>query len=450
MNRSTTIALACIAFSIASTARAQVNPPVIDNKIRILLVGDLQYTDPAKIEARKEFLQETWDNSSNTAGISIEFANNGNPIEFELPFPNSMLTGDANNQIKLLDEFANYKVDPSDPDSVSWRTYFSADVVIGFTNLVVGFCGYAPQPYWIGPSPQFIPDPDPVNVGMDLRGAKNVDGLIGYIALVSLDDLYYPCDEFDWTAAHEVGHLLGAGHYDNAPAGESWLYSDSRADVNVVTIPGIFGHDVVHVMMTGVGNSLSTVCNQATSGGCFRVTEYSSAAYYGDPNRNNLRAINKTAQSVANYVRGEPAVPVDMCTDGLDNDGDGFVDSADAECNSGASESPPPPSPPVNCDSTVVPTNVEGFLVQVCAAGYPGTPTQYRIQWSHGCPQEVSQFEVWYSQPDGAPYIFGWSTTSPFTDALVEGASARARIRSCGLAGCSALSSSSFLSIDQC
>lgn len=153
------------------------------------------------------------------------------------------------------------------------------------------------------------------------------------------------------------------------------------------------------------------------------VAQYSDSVF-GSPGRRNADAINKTARSVANYRSGAgtPVQPA-TCSDGIDNDDDGFVDSADSECAVCNEEMcPTMPSPPPNCDATIAPTNMIGWVTQLCV---PSTSwTEYQVVWSHACPQEVSHYEIWASQPTSNPFTIRWLKIPPHTSAIVGGSSA--------------------------
>lgn len=321
------------------------------------------------------------------------------------------------------------------------REVQAADVVIAFTRSIssdggVTICGAAPQDNWIKSpaSPPGAPSFNPTN-GLDLRGRDKF-----FVALVAVGP---GCEgtRNQYNAAHEFGHLFGAGHYDPVGGTTPWLLSNSRA-YGYTTIPRRkkFG------WVTAVGETFPSVCN--TTSTCNRLRRYSNFdPLYGSSSRRNAEAIRMTARSVANYMTGVPAGGIaDVCSDGIDNDGDGLIDASDPDCANG-DESGPPPAPPSNCNALVPPANVFGYLVQQCVQP---SWSQYRIHWLHACPTAVSKYEIWYSQPDGVPYIYGWDRTLPLTDAFVTGPESRVRIRACGAAGCSPLSTSSFLALDIC
>ena len=291
---------------------------------------------------------------------------------------------------------------------------------------------------WVGVSPSLQLDGE----GLDLRGQD-----ISFVAVTSQQYDGPKCQYWDHIIAHEFGHLLGAGHYylPAPPIQDRWLYTDSRADRRVYTVGR--GLPQTKVMITALGMWTGADCDDADTGTCELIDAFSSLVRFVDPNRNNLRAINDTSLSVANYRQGPPTVPVDMCQDGIDNDGDSYVDTNDPECT-GMSESPVPPAPPPSCTSATVPYNVEGYLQEICMEGT--SATLYRMLWSHHCPTEVTRYEIYYSQPDGAANVWGWNVVQQFTDLWVLGVPSRVRVRSCGPGGCSQLSASSFLAVDQC
>jgi len=97
--------------------------------------------------------------------------------------------------------------------------------------------------------------------------------------------------------------------------------------------------------------------------------------------------------------------------------------------------------------SLQIPSNVIGSLVQACS---PVPWTEYTVNWIDSCPTASAWYEIWYSQPDGSGYVFGWSTLALWSPTFVTGAHARMKIRACHSSGCSNLSSSSFLALQQC
>ena len=211
--------------------------------------------------------------------------------------------------------------------------------------------------------------------------------------------------------------------------------------------------------------TLATACAQLPPdpiillGKCERIAEFSDSDFGAPNGRNNSRALDKTAESVANYRRGDPS-PNSQCSDGIDNDGDGNVDGADSDC-SGVTDNtefpaPPGPTPPPACSVTAVPpTSVNGRLTNICTPNPFGVPsTFYQISWFHQCGDlAVDYYEVWYDQPDDGipPYVFETATTSAFGNFWVNSSDARVKVKSCLFGGgCSALSADSFVAVPRC
>lgn len=412
--------------------------------IHILVVADPDVVS-RDIEAHLDFLERTWDYYNGffaSPETAIKIVDNGeHPAEPLVYF--TPLSGTASEQIDSVKfRVSDEGVNGSNP---SIRDRKAADVIIAFTEAIDSdpeeeenpngepdpsrpICGFAPQDNWAPPGGEGGVFVDPDLDGLDLRGRDDEPGSPGYyVALVAAGT---DCLN-EWTTAHEFGHLFGAGHYDVpphlSPDSDPWLFSDSRARGHKMRRNPLVGR------VTAVAEVFPSFCEE-TPQGCIHDAKYSALAV---EDRNNVRAINKTARSVANYMRGVPEdVTAEICDDGIDNNGDNLTDAEDPDCTDG-DESGPPPSPPSTCDSTVPPINVYGYLVRACAdPEFPGW-SHYRIDWQHPCPSEVDYYELWFSQPDGVDYDPGWIIFRSQTDALVDGAEARMRIKSCGSSGCS-------------
>ena len=146
----------------------------------------------------------------------------------------------------------------------------TADVVIVFTGGdYSGNCGIAPQYNWTDfgfPKLGFLPN----SQGIDTAGNEH-----SYIALVGTTG---QCDQLNFTddmAAHEFGHLFGAGHMQTAATMNAYLFFDSHstyAGGSTIMVP----HTLPYT----------------------RQNQYSNNATGVARNRNTL---NITAKSVANY-----------------------------------------------------------------------------------------------------------------------------------------------------
>lgn len=441
------LAIALLSTWFITPIYASTQFPPSDTEIRILLIRDDSVTD-AEVSVQRDFLDAAWINTSLSTSVTLNFVNNGQPIEFvEDPFRNPPfeLSGDAFTQRNHLKEFVTRPSDPNDPSSPSLREIYAADLVVALSEDVfvpgLGFaCGFAPQNSWLGAGAAFTPGA----FGLDLDDRDNF-----YVALVS-NQLTVGCRDELNLISHEFGHLLGAGHAASHGPGRG-LYADSRANARTVA----WYNSPIWVLATVLIAPGDAECIWATDP---EEGECTLDPYFSDPHHyvayqqgRNDKALDRTASSVANYVQSVPQPPVNTCTDGIDNDGDGDIDSGDPECP-GVGESGPPPPPPQFCNSLNVPTNVEGFQVAECAINPANNITfsHYNVSWHHGCPEEVTHYEIWYNQPTTAAPAYGWDRSMRYTDVFVEGSPSRIRVRACGLAGCSGFSLSSFVAVDEC
>jgi hypothetical protein len=219
--------------------------------------------------------------------------------------------------------------------------------------------------------------------GMDLRYRNDA-----FVAVVPTGCPSVPA------GAHEFGHLFGAGH-QNSTAAER-LYADSRAYSYAIYFP--YGGGLLVSTTMGDRNECSTSCTISS--------QYSKNGQYGDGSRQNARTLDIVAKSVANYI-----------------------------------SAPSPPTPILN-----PPINVTGYLITSCVSP---NATRHQVFWNDD-PQTnvaVSTYQVWYSQPPGQPYVYGWSLpyAQKFSDVYVGGANSEIRVNACTTSQCSALSASSYL-----
>jgi hypothetical protein len=419
-----------------SAAVSKPTPPPEDTTIRILLIADNRVS-VATINQAKSYLLAAWQGtnfSTNPKPTTITLANGGTPVFIGA----SVFTGNTDSQLGKL---RNYVEVTQVPHIEPLRELHHADIVLGISSTIDDACGKAPQGTWTrtGPfpflGPNFKGDPH------DLREAND-----GYIGIARISGLA-PC--VPSTLAHEFGHLLGGGHWYSAHGTDGGLYENSRSwrqfQVYPLHLPPRW---VMTAMVDGPTINFGCPLGPGGANECVYLQKYSD---FDNPATNrNAEAFKKTARSVANYRSGVPEpVQPDTCSDGIDNDGDNLVDNADPQCSvCGEELCPTPPNPPSNCNATVRPVAMLGWVTQVCV---PGTSrTEYQVVWAHACPQQVTHYEVWAAQPVTNPFTFRWAVVPPNTRGQVEGASARIKVKSCGVGGCSALSSASFLAVDLC
>ncbi len=433
-------------------AHPSTGPDLNDTTIRILLVADRSIVNLGRVDQHMQYLQNAWNSSNLSTPISITLANGGSPIEYTDGFLGSF-SGSVVNQYEQLKTFASTpSITLASGEMVSPRDFHAADLVFGFSITFADNtkCGTVTQEYWTSsvgePLPTF--QPSLVTFNLDLRGADDA-----YAAMINASEIG-PCSSETNFSAHEFGHLLGAHHWDR-PSGDSFgLYNDSRSDrTQTIWPPGAPpNQQSIFVYQTVVGTGADSGC-PSYANFCGWMPLFSSSTHYGTAQHSNVTAMNDTAESVANYRRGDPLVSIDLCQDGIDNDGDGTEDSSDPECvGSSTSELPPPPAPPPNCTHLVAPFNVAGILKQQCYIDSSGVAwSLYDVSWSHSCPGEVAWYEVHYSQPDGSPYVRGWTVFQQSSEVLVDGPPSRIKVKSCVPGGsCSNLSSDSFLALDRC
>lgn len=168
----------------------------------------------------------------------------------------------------------------------------------------------------------------------------------------------------------------------------------------------------------------------------------------------NAAAINKTVLSVANYVQGAPPNPAPppeptQCSDGVDNDGDSLVDTADPDCTGpeDTDETGPPPIPqPPGCSPTAYPpVNVSAEPLGICHP--PTDGSFYDIKWNDACPG--THYLV-----DGFQVGTGTTTLGPVFDfslrVIVSGSPAAVTVRSCDGFACSVQSFPPVTIFDTC
>ena len=417
---------------------AQMSSPTDDTAITVLLVRDFTVSQERAIE-QFQYLFDTWNNTalSTIEPTTLVLANGGTPVLYS-----GVFQGSESIQLGLVEAYANSFVPAS--GGVTIREFHGADLVIGLGDFINPsppsslICGRADQEHWSGTSGTFNPDPA---TGLDLAGQDD-----SFVAITAHGP---QCQSFSADiVAHEFGHLLGGGHFDSLVPEDVGLNDNSRAfaQLDVVTL---WPFPQMYVWRTPLARPSNSVCAPLVGTvPCLPTPQFSNDLAFGNALYSNADTFDLTARSVANYQVGTGIGPlVALCSDGIDNDGDSFVDSGDPDCAVCGEESCPFVPPPI-CDATVAPTNVQGSLVLQCV---PGTSqSKYIVDWNHACPQAVDKYVIWTSQPDGAFPIPNWHVYTQSTFVFILGPEGRVRVQSCGIGGCSGLSNSSFLALDIC
>ncbi len=350
----------------------------LDTTIRVLAVN--VNGNSAAVTSNLNYLTANWPGSGN---VTVTLANNGNPVSMAL-------TPTSGNPLTVLTAARTALI------ANGLRETHSADVVLVFVNGILSsggntYCGYA-QTHWIDPAPNtFVP-----TGGLDLRGKDGNNSNAGWAAIVTTD-ANNGCIGYSEIALHELGHLLGAGHYEPLNA---WLHNYSHAESEYISIPFPVGVDIyLRTIMANPGNS---ICGAAA--GCMLTNVFSD----GNPvsTRHNLNTLAVTALSVANYRTAQGG----------------------------------------GCNLTR-PNNLVGSLIQVCA---PSPWTRHFLAWNDDCPAETDFFQLFVSQPVGQPYLYGWTAVIQSSDVYVYGANANIKVRACNAGGCSPLSTQTYLATSQC
>lgn len=401
-------------FSLSTPSIGEVQ--VHDKDIRILAVAS-PGTSTVGVLEQLDFLTAKWPGSN---GVTVSLANGGVPIPLS-----QVLTGGGLAQL-------NQAV--SDPAWDALRTTWGADLMIVFSPSISGqgACGRAVQINWTS-----IDDPipgnfiaNPLTMDLDLRGAV---------------DSYYAISEVSagcptLTAAHEMAHLLGSGHTKSVAAGK-YLTSTSHAAVSLATRRGVtMGNKTIAAQGA---NPPECVAEQVE---CGYIFVYSNGVALGGDDGDTEGTFEITALSVANYINGAGgsngggggggALP--ECNDGIDNDGDGFVDyGSDPDCASFSDDDEDDTSGGGGGCSLQSPSSLTAVFVGACA---PYPTTQYSLFWTDTCPSATSYYEVYKEQPIGSGFVFGWQSFVPSSPVFINGPPGKLRVRSCSLSSCSGYS----------
>lgn len=276
---------------------------------------------------------------------------------------------------------------------MSDRNSHSADLVIVFVDqLFDGACGFAGLSIdhnWSGPAAAMQPFSGP-----DLRQKEDY-----FVALVSTEQ---HCRNINVLAAHEVGHLFGAGHEEAAGPYFKGLHSNSYADFLKPTSGQNNG--TYTVMISKLSQPECGLNNVA----CTMIEEFSNATTLSTPNvttYRNVTAIQYTRQSVSLFRE----VPT---------------------CNL---------TPPVW---------VSGQLLNHCYGGSP--VSEHRVTWGDVCTSASDRYEVWAQQPPTLgslgydDYVALVYEPAQQQIIYVWGDSANIKVASCGGASCTQLSTSTY------
>lgn len=421
----TMIILFGVALSTTSDAAVVPEaPPPIDTDVRVLILFEAFLVSGQEISDRKAAIQQAWDSTqfNMPVPVGLTFANGGVAEQFSANI-DGMSQKDAEIEVnRLLNTLQN--------GGPSLRDEHKADVVIYILEtapplLGLPSCGFVDRQYWKTGTDDFQPI-----LGLDRRMFNSA-----YIAFVATRKPSGATCAKD-VAAHELGHIFGAGHTNyNQPSGGLLENSRSRWQLKSTYSPP-YKYQLVETVLGGSG--IPTACEAFQSPPInLNVTSCIINNVFSDPINSglaaqNAAAINKTALSVANYVQGAPPTPPSEpteCSDGMDNDGDTLVDTADPDCTGpeDTTETGPPPEPgPSGCNPVAFPpVNVSARSLGFC---HPPTDGEfYEISWNHACPPE--KFFIDAVQPGGSDVlgpIFGFST-----NVVIDGPPASLRVRAC-------------------
>lgn len=414
-----------------------------DVELRILGVHNGSQ-DSATIAQELQIIIDAWNATglSAAAGVVPIIANDGQPIVV----PGLLGSGDANalrtGVLPLLNSTIN---------GINIRNVHGADVIIYFANVLpppANVCGAVANN-------NFSNYPNSSFTG---TGPANIDTSQKETAFFGVSDDRFPCTIGGGfpSAAHEFGHFFGVGHYIS-PIG---FYADSLA---YLTNSSYFDGTVVYIdVVSSIGSSgkeLGDVCSYYENiseyvelRSCNYTIKYSDGSFGAVIGRNNAKALDKTALSVANYRIGGPGT-YSQCSDGIDNDGDGTTDTVDGNCvdSEDDSEAPPPPPPaPGGCTpSGYPPVNLNARIVEICQPS--SSATGYELAWDHACFGGV--YEVFGNDNKGAGDYFVLTTPSREALISVETVSGdpipSVKVRACSSGSCSAFSPP-LLVADQC
>lgn len=328
----------------------------------------------SNVVAQMSAIQTVFGNTPGLGGLSITLVNGGVPYVLS-----SALTG-STKELKRISARNSTSLN-------TLRNNHDADLVVVYTDDLFGSCGYAgitAVHNWSGAGAAVVGNPD-------LRQAEDY-----FVALVS--------ETCTWNrvAAHEVGHLFGAGHQRAAGAGTRGLFTDSRGDFNepdpVATYTGDWTVMINSSMPLGCHPAWCTEIQSFSHPGTSTNTPFNA-------NFDNYLAVLATFSSVAAFRE------------------------------------------PPTCGITP-PIFVTGSIQDICW-GNEGW-TKHKMLWLDTCPSATDFYKTYAQQPPGDPSgydDFVDTVFAPIQQSIffVIGANANMKVKACEGGNCSALSSSWYL-----
>jgi hypothetical protein len=358
------IAILFTIFANISISKAQT--------VRILAVQESGPTNVVEMALQMQEIQATLTRSPGNS-VSIELVNGGVPEMLT-----GAITGSTNDQQQISAR--------NNASLIQKRDAHIADLVVVFVDElpVTTNCGWGRNYYWQNGTGMFP------SSGPDMRPQE-----LYYVALVSRSPACNAFPRWHIYAAHEVGHLFGAGHnygfFNGLIAGESYadfmdpaVRPDNIGAATIMTIP--------------------PDNNQCAGYTCFYLDQFSSDQTDNDPpyttTYSNINAIKKTAPSVSMFR--EPC--------GLSS-----------------------------------PTFMSGYIADICYGG--NLETRHRVNWFDSCPQKSNNYKLYAQQPIAGfnPYNYFGTVFSATTYVLVNGTGSRIKAKSCEGLSCSSLSLSSYI-----
>lgn len=389
------------------------NAAALDFELRVLAIRTSNAVLDDEMEQQSIRFAEIWANSQGiTSPITITIVNDDIlPLALSIPeLTGGSLWGPGAPGGLQNDAFqAQWQEAQNETRNLlALRNQHAADLVIIYTNKLTAYsgligsevCGYAPMNYWTDdpvienglPVPKGFLGVGTPPLGVDLRGKESY-----YIAMVSTN---IACTSQLNLVAHELGHLFGGGHdTDPLPPGfpaTFYLFPDSHAMTGITWIPFV-GQIGFKTALARVNSDIDS-CNNSVRGTCILGLTYSDPPGWGDITHDNVRTLNTTGLSVANYR--EPG-----------------------------------------CGLSKPDSVVGAFLF--CN----GSGAVHVMDWDDSCPAATDFYEVWFSF-NGFNYFFG-AAPEERTIVFTTNPSSFNIVRACDSSTCSAFSGAYF-AIDNC